>query len=98
MTAPINSNSQIAILTLERLGFVKAIGWKPLIDGGRLARWRKDDLLATLVLEGRRLSIALTSATDHRVPCQVPTGANAVAQALNDAGVVCGFRPEGVWP
>jgi hypothetical protein len=96
MTASINSNSQIAILTLERIGFVQAIGWKPLIDDGRLARWRNDDLLATLVLEGGRLIIALTSATDHRVPCQVPEGANAVAQVLVDAGVVCGFRPDGV--
>jgi hypothetical protein len=97
MTALTPSNIQIAVLTLERLGFVQAIGWQPLIDGGRLARWRNDDLLVTLALEGHRLCIAITSASDHRVPCQAPEGARVVAQALVDAGVVCRFRPEGAW-
>lgn len=96
MTPPTNSNVQIAILTLERLGFALSIGWQQTLDGGKLARWRHGDLLATLLLEGRRLRIALTSATDHRVPCQVPEGAHVVAQALVDAGVVCTFKPEGV--
>lgn len=98
MTAPTNSNVALAQLKLEQLGFVQAIGWQQTIDGGQIARWRRDDLLATLLLEGRRLTIAFTDRTSFTIPCTVPVGAKRTAEALGVAGVVCQFKPEGVWP
>jgi len=96
MTPPTNTNAQISVLTLERLGFGRAIDWQQTPDGAKIARWRRGDMLATQVLAGRRLCIALTSATDFTIPCKAPAGAAAVATALVGAGVVCTFRPEGV--
>ena len=98
MTPPTNSNTQVATLRLEQLGFVQAIGWQQTIDGGQIARWRRGDLLATMLLEGRRLTVALTSASDHTIPCKAPAVARDIARALVTAGVVCQFKPEGVWP
>ena len=98
MNQPANSNCRLAQLKLEQLAFVQAIGWQQTIDGGQIARWRRGDLLATLVLEGRRLTIALTSASNHSIPSVIAEGAPEVAQALNDAGAVFVAKPEGVWP
>ena len=96
MNQPTNSNARIATLKLEGLGFVQAIHWQQTIDGGQIARWRRGDLLATLILDGRKLTIAITSASDHTIPCKVPAGAKAVARALSDAGVVFVAKPEGL--
>jgi hypothetical protein len=98
MTPPTNSNCLLAQLKLEQLGFVQAIGWQQTIDGGQIARWRKDDILVTMLLEGRRLTIAVTDRTSFTIPCKVPTGAKRIAEALLGTGVVCQFKPEGVWP
>lgn len=98
MTAPTNSNVALAQFKLEQLGFVQAIAWQQTIDGGQIARWRRDDLLATLILDGRKLTIALTDRTSFTIHCTVPTGAKRIAEALAVAGVVGQFKPEGVWP
>lgn len=98
MTAPANSNCLLAQLKLEQIGFVQAIPWQQTIDGGQIARWRKDNLLATLLLEGRRLTIALTDRTSFAIPCKVPTGAKRIAETLAVVGVTFNAKPEGVWP
>jgi hypothetical protein len=98
VSAPTNSNALIATITLENLGFDLAITWQQTVDGGQIARWRRGDLMATLILQGKRLTVVISSATDHSIPVIVPEGARDVANALNDAGVVCQFRPEGVLP
>lgn len=96
MTPPKNSNVELATLRLEQLSFAPAIRWQQTIAGSFIARWRRDDLLATLILDGRKLTIALTSRTDFSVPCKVPKGAKTIAQSLVDAGVVFVAKPEGV--
>lgn len=96
MSAPTNSNALIATITLENLGFDLAITWQQTVDGGQIARWRRGDLLATLVLQGRRLTVVVSSATDHTIPAIFPEGARDVANALTDAGVVFLAMPEGV--
>lgn len=96
MNQPTNSNARIATLKLEGLGFVQAIPWQQIVDGGHIARWRRGDLMATQILQGRRLTIALTSASNHSIPSVIAEGAPEVAQALNDAGVVFVAKPEGL--
>ena len=96
MNAPTNSNAQIATITLENLGFDLAITWQQSVDGGQIARWRRGDLMATLILQGKRLTVVFSSATDHSIPAIFPEGATDVAKALNDAGVVFVAKPEGV--
>lgn len=82
MTAPTNSNSQIATIELESLGFDLAIGWQQTVDDGQIARWRRGDLMATPLLEGRRLTVALTSASDTTIPTRAPIGAAAAAKGM----------------
>lgn len=96
MTDPTNSNAQIAAHTLANLGFYRAIDWQQTIDGHWLARFRRRDLLVTLLLEGKRLTIAMTDRTDLTIPARFPKGATEVAQVVVDAGVSCQFRPEGI--
>jgi hypothetical protein len=60
------------------------------------ARWRRVDLLATVILQGKRLTVAFSSATDHSIPAIFPECATDVAKALADAGVVFLAKPEGV--
>ena len=98
MTAPTDSNVQLAALNLERFGFVQAIGWQKMPHGGHVARWRRGDLLATLALQGRCLTVAFTDRTVHTIPCKPPVGAGRIAQAIAAAATVCEFRPEGVLP
>lgn len=96
MNAPVNSNALIATITLENLGFDLAINWQQTVDGGQIARWRRGDLMATLILQGKRLTVVFSSATDHSIPAIFPEGATVVAKALTDAGVVFLPKPEGV--
>lgn len=96
MTPPKNSNVELATLRLEQLSFARAIGWQQTINGSFIARWRRDDLMATLILEGRKLTIAWTSSSDFSVPCNPPVGARTIAQSLVDAGVTFTANPEGV--
>jgi len=95
MTAPTNSNAQIAVLTLEHIGFAPAIGWQT-TEHGHIARWRRQDTLATLVLEKSRLTVAITSAKNFTVPARAANDAGPIIRALYDAGVVFVDRPE-VW-
>jgi hypothetical protein len=60
------------------------------------ARWRRGDLMATLIFQGKRLTVVFSSATDHSIPAFVPEGATDVAKALTDAGVLLMAKPEGV--
>jgi len=90
-----SANLTIAMLTLDRLGFQLSIDWQALPEED-ISRWRRRDLLVTLISRRRRLTMAFSSATDMTIPCRIPSDARKVAQALSDAGVVCTFRPEGV--
>ena len=98
MSAPTNSNALIATITLENLGFDLAITWQQTVDGGQIARWRRGDLMATLILQGKRLTVVFSTATDHSIPAIVPEGSTDIAKSLTDAGVVFVARPEGVLP
>jgi|AntAceMinimDraft_1070359.scaffolds.fasta_scaffold74677_2 hypothetical protein len=86
MKPPIDTNAQIAALKLERLGFMLTIGWQSTIKGC-MARWRRLDTFVTLILEGKRLTVVTTSATDHRHGAPEPSDGHEVVQALEDAGV-----------
>jgi hypothetical protein len=92
---PTDSNARLASLTLERLGFTLAIGWQT-TETGHIARWRRRDTLATLLLEKSRLTVAITSATKFTVPSSPAHDAGQVVQALDDAGVVFVAKPKGV--
>jgi len=94
MSAPTNSNAMIATIMLENLGFDLAINWQQTVDGGQIARWRRGDLMTTLILQGKRLTVVFSSATDHSIPAIFPEGATDVAEALADAGVVFVAKPE----
>jgi len=83
---PIHTNAQIAALKLERLGFTLAIDWQSTIEGC-MARWRRRDTFVTLILEGKRLTVVTTNATDHRHGAPEPSDGREVVQALEDAGV-----------
>ena len=96
MSAPTNANVLIATITLENLGFDLAIIWQQTVDGGQIARWRRGDLMATLIFQGKRLTVVFSSATDHSIPAFVPEGATGVAKALTDAGVVFVAKAEGL--
>lgn len=96
MNASTNSNAFIATITLENLGFDLAITRQQTVDDGQIARWRRGDLMATLILQGKRLTVVFFIATDHSIPAIVPEGATDVAKALTDAGVVFVAKPEGV--
>lgn len=89
-----NSNTQLAILTLEHLGFSKSIDWQQAPDY-QIARWRRGDLLVTLLLRCTRLTLAFTSATYLSVPTQRPLGMAKAVEALMSAGVVFKAMPEG---
>ena len=86
----------VATITLENLCFDLAITWQQTVDGGQIARWRRGDLMATLIFQGKRLTVVFSSATDHSIPAFVPEGATDVAKALTDAGVLLMAKPEGV--
>jgi hypothetical protein len=90
---PTDSNARLATITLEHLNFTLSIPWQP-TETGHIARWRRRDTLATLVLEKSRLTVAITSASDFSLPCHAPPGARQVVQMLNDAGVVFVAKPE----
>jgi len=90
---PTDSNARLAAVALERLGFVQAIDWQT-TEHGHIARWRRQDTLATLVLEKSRLTAAITSATTFTVPTRAANDAGQVVRALGDAGVVFVDGPE----
>ena len=92
---PTDSNARLASLTLERLGFTLAIGWQT-TETGHIARWRRRDTLATLLLEKARLTVAITSATKFTIPTNPACDSRAVVHALSDAGVVFVAKPKGV--